>query len=145
MTIHIELQPIDNTRLANLCGQFDEHLKKIEQHLAVEISNRGHNFRISGDDKDIELAQVLLETLYKETETTALDREKVHLFLQQSSLEERVESLHKADANVDKEIIIHTGRGTIKPRGKNQYRYLKRISEQDINFEIGRASCRERV
>jgi phosphate starvation-inducible PhoH-like protein len=139
MTINIELQPIDNIRLANLCGQFDEHLKKIEQHLAVKVSNRGHHFRIDGDDKDVQLAQVLLETLYKETETTALNREKVHLFLQQSSLEESVESLHKPNANVDKEMLIHTGRGTIKPRGKNQYRYLKRISEYDINFGIGPA------
>jgi len=138
-TTQIELQPIDNTRLANLCGQFDEHLKKIEQNLAVEISNRGHTFRISGQENDIKLAQALLDTLYKETETTVLSKEKLHLFLQQSSLEESVQVLHQADSTNDKEIIIHTGRGTIKPRGKNQYNYLKRILNHDINFGIGPA------
>jgi len=123
----------------NLCGQFDEHLKKIEQNLAVEISNRGHTFRISGQENDIKLAQALLDTLYKETETTVLSKEKLHLFLQQSSLEESVQVLHQADSTNDKEIIIHTGRGTIKPRGKNQYNYLKRILNHDINFGIGPA------
>jgi len=85
-TLQLELQPTDNTRLANLCGQFDEHLKKIEQSLAVDISNRGHSFRIRGQENDIKLAQTLLDTLYKETETTVLSKEKLHLFLQQSSL-----------------------------------------------------------
>ncbi len=139
MHSQIELQPTDNTRLSNLCGQFDEHLKQIEQHLAVEISNRGHNFRLRGDEKNIQLGQVLLETLYKETETNTLSKEKIHVFLQQSSLEESIESLHKPDPDAEPEILVHTSRGTIKPRGKNQYRYLKRVSEYDINFAIGPA------
>ncbi|MFK5892015.1 MAG: PhoH family protein [Pseudomonadota bacterium] len=135
----IELQPIDNTRLANLCGQFDENIKIIEQTLAVEISNRGHTFRISGQENDIKLTQILLDTLYKETENTVLTKEKLHLFLQQSSLDESIQVLHQANPQTESEIIIHTGRGTIKPRGKNQYQYLKRILNNDINFGIGPA------
>ncbi len=135
----IQLQPVDNTRLANLCGQFDEHLKKIEQTLAVEISNRGHTFRIRGQEKDIKLAQILLDTLYRETEDTVLNKEKLHLFLLQSSLEESIQVLHQANVQSESEIIIHTGRGTIKPRGNNQYQYLKKILNHDINFGVGPA------
>ena len=138
-TTQIELQPIDNTRLANLCGQFDEHIKKIEQTLAVEISNRGHSFRISGQENDIKLTQILLDTLYKETENTVLNKEKLHLFLQQSSLDESIQVLHQPNPQTESEILIHTGRGTIKPRGSNQYNYLKRVLNHDINFGIGPA------
>ncbi len=138
-TTQIELQPIDNTRLANLCGQFDEHIKKIEQTLAVEISNRGHTFSISGQENDIKLTQILLDTLYKETENTVLNKEKLHLFLQQSSLDESIQVLHQPNLQAESEILIHTGRGTIKPRGSNQYNYLKRVLNHDINFGIGPA------
>ena len=31
----LELEPADTLRLANLCGQFDEHLKQIESRLGV--------------------------------------------------------------------------------------------------------------
>ena len=138
-TTQIELQPIDNTRLANLCGQFDEHIKKIEQTLAVEISNRGHTFSISGQENDIKLTQILLDTLYKETENTVLNKEKLHLFLQQSSLDESIQVLHQPNPQAESEILIHTGRGTIKPRGSNQYNYLKCVLNHDINFGIGPA------
>ena len=35
--INLELEPADTERLANLCGQFDEHLKQIESRLQVDI------------------------------------------------------------------------------------------------------------
>ena len=43
------LEPSDNERLANLCGQFDEHLRLVESRLGVEINNRGNVFRVLGD------------------------------------------------------------------------------------------------
>ncbi len=142
-SLHIELLPIDNIRLANLCGQFDENIKKIEQQLAVEISNRGHKFRITGVDKDIQLAQVLLSTLYKETKHTLLNKENLHLFLQQiaqqASIDESIEVLQKNNSYAEQSTIIHTGRGTIKPRGENQSNYIKSIFKYDINFGIGPA------
>ena len=47
-TIDLVLEPIDNGRLANLCGQLDEHLRQIERRLGIEISNRGNLFRLFG-------------------------------------------------------------------------------------------------
>ncbi len=43
--VDLSLAPDDNRRLASLCGQFDQHLRQIEQRLDVEISNRGSNFQ----------------------------------------------------------------------------------------------------
>ena len=40
--------PLDNARLAHLCGSLDEHLRGIEQALDVIISRRNEAFRIEG-------------------------------------------------------------------------------------------------
>ena len=42
------LEPADNERLANLCGQFDENLKQIERRLGVEIRSRGNRMQALG-------------------------------------------------------------------------------------------------
>ena len=48
-TLDLELLPEDNTRLANLCGLMDGHLRQIERRLGIEINNRGRVFRLIGD------------------------------------------------------------------------------------------------
>ena len=80
------VEPADNARLANLCGQFDEHLKQIERRLGVDIGNRGDRFRVSGDPARIESARHLIDYLYSMTETEELAPESVHLALQDSGL-----------------------------------------------------------
>ena len=52
-SLDITLEPADNTRLANLSGQFDEHLRQIERRLGVEINNRGNVFRVIGDGEAV--------------------------------------------------------------------------------------------
>ena len=49
--LEFRVAPADNERLARLCGQFDEHLKQIEQRLSVSISNRGDQFSLEGEDE----------------------------------------------------------------------------------------------
>ncbi|MGD8926546.1 MAG: phosphate starvation-inducible protein PhoH, partial [Thioalkalispiraceae bacterium] len=61
------LEPADNERLANLCGQFDEHLRQIERRLGVEVNNRGNTFRIIGEQRSVDAASELLKELYEET------------------------------------------------------------------------------
>src|SRR5690606_17535613 len=48
----ITLEPADNYRLASLCGQFDQNLKQIENHLAVRITYRGHVFKVSAEQAE---------------------------------------------------------------------------------------------
>ncbi|MDH3887964.1 MAG: phosphate starvation-inducible protein PhoH, partial [Gammaproteobacteria bacterium] len=47
-SVDISLEPADNERLAELCGQLDAHLRQLEQRLGVEINSRGNQFRIIG-------------------------------------------------------------------------------------------------
>jgi hypothetical protein len=43
--------PADNSRLAHLCGSFDENLRAIETGLDVKISRRNESFRIEGRNR----------------------------------------------------------------------------------------------
>ncbi|HHJ13172.1 MAG TPA: PhoH family protein [Gammaproteobacteria bacterium] len=133
----LTLEPADNQRLASLCGQFDEHLRQLERRLQVEISNRGNQFRIIGVEPAPTLAGELLRELYEATRDTPLTPERVHLYLQQAGLDARIGG---DEQGVDEgELLVHTRRCTIKPRGERQRAYIRNIAGRDINFGIGPA------
>ncbi len=139
-SMQLVLEPVDNARLVNLCGQLDEHLRLIEQRLAVQIANRGNQFKVSGKPDDRDAAIATLELLYAETAQTVLDPRQVHLFLQKSGIEERLkDKAEQAGQYLEGELAISAGRSFIKPRGKNQHDYLTRVLSYDINFGIGPA------
>jgi phosphate starvation-inducible PhoH-like protein len=130
----VQLEPIDNQRLSNLCGPLDQHLKQIEQRLAVEISNRGHKFILHGLEESVGDAIKLLQQLYESTADETLTPGHVHLTLQEASVTQR-----RADNKVS-DVTILTKRGqTIRGRGPNQTHYLEDIAEHDISFGIGPA------
>jgi phosphate starvation-inducible PhoH-like protein len=133
--VDITLEPADNDRLAELCGQFDDHLRQLEQRLGVEINSRGNRFRVIGDDGSVQQACEVLQGLYRATESGTLTPEKIHLFLQEADGIAAVESepvpLHN--------IVIRTPGRTITPRGTNQTRYLQNIIKYDLNFGVGPA------
>jgi phosphate starvation-inducible protein PhoH len=55
-------EPLDNTRLAHLCGPLDENLRQISAALDVTIFRRGEKFIVSG--ANAERAVELLERFY---------------------------------------------------------------------------------
>src|SRR5690606_7993151 len=66
----------------------------------------------------------------------------VHLFLQQSDLELRMDQPAANNAtsnNVESFTVIRTKKGNVKPRGLNQQRYVRAIQTHDINFGVGPA------
>ncbi|MGL4318075.1 MAG: PhoH family protein [Pseudomonas sp.] len=128
------LEPFEARRFANLCGQFDEHLRLIEQRLTIEIRNRGNQFELVGEPQHTHSAENLLRRLYRETKSTELSPDMVHLFLQESGIEE-LNSNPRGEATV----TLRTRKGVIKPRGANQQRYVKAILDNDINFGVGPA------
>jgi phosphate starvation-inducible protein PhoH and related proteins len=134
-TVELVLEPMDNPRLANLCGPLDEHLRQLERGLGVEIHNRGNQFQIKGPPEATAAARALLDALYRETESEALTRERVHLGLLEYGYSERSEAVPAAaDA-----IQIRTKRGVIRGRSPHQQQYLRSILAHDINFGIGPA------
>lgn len=128
----VSLEPNDAGRLASLCGQFDQHLRQIEQRLDVQIRNRGNLFAIEGQPNFAKAALSIIENLYNETaEQDALTPEQIHLHLLGSDAEDTSES--------DQGVSIRTKKESIKPRGQRQIDYVQKIRKQDINFGIGPA------
>ncbi|MBB1517997.1 PhoH family protein [Aquipseudomonas guryensis] len=128
------LEPFEARRFANLCGQFDEHLRLIEQRLAIEIRNRGNQFELVGEPQHTHSAENLLRRLYRETKAAELSPDLVHLYLQESGIEEL-----NSDPRNTSGVSLRTKKGVIKPRGANQQRYVKSILDNDINFGVGPA------
>jgi len=130
-TICFELDNSDSQRLINLSGQFDQHLRQLENRLGVSINNRGHQFNVSGSASAVQATTNMLQALYQETAQQVLTPEKIHLFLQENALLHTDQSATTAH--------IRTKKGVIKARGTTQQQYIKQIRSHDLNFGIGPA------
>jgi len=141
-SITLALEPVDNSRQANLCGPLDDNLKNIEKRLGVEISYRGNEFKIVGQIRNCQAVEQLLKSLYLETETIQgktqmVSAEMVHLGILNAGVLEQEPT--KVDADYEKMVTIKTKRGIIKPRNPNQSVYVQNVITNDISFGIGPA------
>ena len=136
----IVLEPADNNRLANLCGQFDEHLRQIERRLNVEIASRGNRFRVTGQPGAAQIGGDVLLSLFQMTHNERLDPERVHILLQESEMNDGELASVKSDAGAgEDDVAIQTQRKLIRPRGANQTAYVNSIRQHDLAFGIGPA------
>ena len=135
------LEPADNNRLANLCGQFDEHIRQIERRLNVNIAARGNQFRITGNPGAAQIGKDVIQSLFRLTDSERLDPERVHICLQEARMKdgEESESSQAPDDGDESLFEIQTRRKLVRARGANQRSYLKSIQEHDLAFGIGPA------
>lgn len=145
-SLSLILEPDDSRRLANLCGQFGQHLRQIEQRLNIGIHHRGNQFTLSGPPSVLEAAARLLQQLYLETGKGDLTPDEIHLALQSSGIDALMQQTETSAATGEDEepanqgsVLIKTKKVTIKPRGQNQQRYVRSVRHNDINFGIGPA------
>ncbi|HEY7673547.1 MAG TPA: PhoH family protein [Gammaproteobacteria bacterium] len=130
-TLDVVLVPDDQQRLANLVGQFDEHLRQIEDLLALQIKRRGNRLAITGPESAARTGAKIIEDLYKATEQEVLDPQRVHMaIIAQTSFDGSVP--------LD-DLIIHARRRNIRARGPNQIAYTRAMREFDLTFGIGPA------
>ena len=129
----LTLEPLDNERLANLCGQFDQNLRRIEERLHIGIANRGNQFHLSGSQSDVENAARVVHELFDLAANGTVGADEVHLALQGSAQSE--------DDAVEASglVIIDTPRRRIRARGQNQKTYVEGMRSLDLNFGIGPA------
>ncbi|MEM7016899.1 MAG: PhoH family protein [Pseudomonadota bacterium] len=125
------LEPLDNQRLANLCGPLNVHIQQLEQRFEVAINQRANRFRITGVPHNVDQAGRVLEKLYADTRGAMLNAEAVHL-----ASAEAVATAEKSEVQI---VSVRTRRVTIQGRGYNQRRYLDSIKNNDINFGVGPA------
>jgi len=156
MPLRHTFSPPDNTRLANLCGPMDEHLRTLEAAFNVVLARRGEAFRIDGPKAAAEQALLLLETLYAKA-ARPISPETVQLavaqhFSQAATAKARqgarggrgkssttnVPVVDLAD-EAPQGPTLQTRRADLQGRTPNQVRYLQHIMGNDLTFGIGPA------
>ncbi len=129
--------PLDNARLAHLCGTLDEHLRQIEAAFGVGISRRNESFSIDGPKAQAERAAALLQSLYDRARKP-IAPEALQLALVEAA-QPAARSDGKGAGDGDGEIVLRTRHAHLTGRTTNQTQYLRHILDHDIAFGIGPA------
>ena len=130
--LRFALEPVDNTRLARVCGSLDVHLREIEAALGVKLSRRDAEFRVDGPRASGERARSLLEALY-ERARRPLPAETLQLALVEAKAPEPA-----GPGNGDP-LVLRTRRADLTARTPRQHQYLQQILSHDITFGLGPA------
>lgn len=149
-------EPLDNTRLAHLCGPLDENLRQISAALDVTIFRRGEKFIVSGSNAG--RAVELLERFYAvANKVVPIEEVQLALVEQRSGLKPRTPGEEAPEAPAAKEVsdaagegeegeacelvspTLKTRRTDLRGRTVHQIQYLKSVLEHDISFGIGPA------
>jgi phosphate starvation-inducible PhoH-like protein len=131
--------PLDNNRLAHLCGTLDENLRAIEAGLNVAITRRNESFRIEGAKRQAERAVALMQSLYDRARRP-IRAEDFQLALLEAQQGAADPSAAAAEGQGEgDEIVLRTRRADLAGRTANQQVYLRNILGHDITFGIGPA------
>lgn len=129
--MEISFTPVDNQRLANLCGVLEENIQQIETALDVSITRRGEHFNVSGDTAAMRYATDLLERFYRRA-SAPISVDDVQL-----ALVEIAHSEHEINGGIP--VTLRTRRNDLRSRTPRQNIYLTQIQAHDITFGIGPA------
>jgi phosphate starvation-inducible protein PhoH and related proteins len=151
LSLHFTPEPVDNTRLAHLCGPLDENLRQISAALDVTIFRRGEKFIVSGDQAKNAIA--ILEQFYAiANKVVSVDDIQLALVEQRAALatgptHPTTASLLADDAELEEAAtetdltcpVLKTRRNDLRGRTPHQIQYLRSILEHDITFGVGPA------
>jgi phosphate starvation-inducible PhoH-like protein len=128
--VEVVLSPVDNQRLANLCGALDENLRQIEAAYDVAIARRGERFTVRGHPSPSAQAANALQHFYAAaTEHLSIDAIQLGL----------VELGQLAGRDQANQPGLLTRKPELHGRTPRQVQYLRQIQEHDITFGIGPA------
>jgi phosphate starvation-inducible PhoH-like protein len=128
--LELVLSPVDNQRLANLCGALDENLRQIEAAYDVAIARRGERFSVRGHPAQSAQAANALQHFYAEA-VGHLSIDAIQLGL--------VELGQLAERGSVQQPGLLTRKPELHGRTPRQVQYLRQIQEHDITFGIGPA------
>ncbi|NDY91917.1 PhoH family protein [Ideonella livida] len=134
MPLRHTFTPLDNIRLAHLCGPMDEHLRAIEAVRPVTIHRRQGAFRLEGRQRDAEAVLELLQALY-ERASKPIAPEQLQLMLDDLR---RGQAAPRA-ATPEGDIVLHTRRADLSGRTPHQVQYLRQILSHDLTLGVGPA------
>ena len=134
MILRHTFTPHNNTRLANLCGAADSHLRTIEQALQVRIAHRHEQFKVDGTKARAAQAMEMLQAVY-EIADRPVSEEQLQLMLASDA----ALLLPSAEGMDDAGQQLTTRRADLRARTPTQAQYLANIAAHDITFGIGPA------
>jgi len=125
MKFTLDIQSSD--QLANICGSLDKNLDNIAKNLKVNLSNKGSDFNIKGDNAPLAIS--VLQELLSLSESKTIDSSDINLCIKSQ----------KSGNGSNKSVTIKTSRKHINIRSANQQNYVNAIIENDAVFAIGPA------
>ncbi|MBP7968560.1 MAG: PhoH family protein [Brachymonas sp.] len=128
MILRHSFTPLNNSRLAHLCGPLDEHLRAIERALDVKIAHRHEQFKVDGPKAKASRAMEVLQALYEQAARPVLPA-TVQLMLAGDG----------SALSSDEDAQLLTRRTDVRARSANQGVYLQAIAAHDITLGIGPA------
>src|SRR5258706_4083826 len=132
--VQVHLDPVDNRRLARLCGALDANLRQIESALDVEIARRGSRFSVRGAPDPAARAARALELFYERADGE-LSVDDVQLGLTEM-LQGRNSKEALSAATADGQPQLLTRRAELKGRTPHQIQYIENILAHDITIRI---------
>lgn len=150
MSRRIKFESLTPAQLKTVLGEYNNHMKYIQQRLDIKISQRQGDFCLSGDILGVERGERIIYKMVDEAQNTKdISAEELHLIIQSSlardeDIEEDAAQLEGNDDDLDAPseftpISLRTRNGKIIPRGGNQQRYVRDILSSDVSFGIGPA------
>ena len=137
-TLEFAFTPVDNHRLASLCGSMDANIRQIETALTVSIARRGEKFSVAGARDKIELAAKVLNRFYAKAHKN-LTIEEIQLGIVALSHAGDAKNAKPVDATAAEEVILQTKRADLRARTDHQSQYIKQMQTHDITFGVGPA------
>jgi phosphate starvation-inducible protein PhoH and related proteins len=135
-TVELELSPVDNRALANLCGALDANLRQVEAALDVTIARRGAALTLRGASPQVQQAATALQRFYAHAaEPLSVDDIQLGLIELATQQSDAAPSAEGEAATAQ----LRTRRADLHGRTPNQILYLRHIQEHDITFGTGPA------
>jgi phosphate starvation-inducible protein PhoH and related proteins len=129
--VEIAFRPVDNQRLATLCGALDENLRQIETALDVSISRRGERFAVNGPPDQTRIAAQVLRSFYEQAKA-GLSLEDVQLGLIEATGPRNPPGPEGSPPLITRRQDLHG-------RTPRQVQYLQNMLSHDLTFSIGPA------
>ncbi|MBA6245088.1 MULTISPECIES: PhoH family protein [unclassified Psychrobacter] len=152
MSRRIKFESLTPAQLKTVLGEYNNHMKYIQERLDIKIMQRQGDFCLSGDVTNVERGEHIIYKMVDEAQNTKdISAEELHLIIQSSlSRDEDIEEDEQDhddmeyDEDLDEAseftpISLRTRKGRIVPRGGNQQRYVKNVLSSDVSFGIGPA------
>ncbi len=122
--------------LINIFGEFDSHVKILEDNLGVDFVLRGDDLKLSGDEDKLKRAERVFNELY---ELSKRGHEITDGDVNYALSIKNPQSEHPL-VELDSDVICHTVSGKpVKPKTIGQKEYVDTIRKRMITFGVGPA------